>query len=196
MNGLDLIDEDALYARMAWRLLPLLMLAWLFAYIDRVNVGFAKLQMSADLQFSDTIYGFGAGIFFLGYFLFEVPSNLLLHRVGARIWIARIMVTWSIVSALTIFVQTPWQFYDMRLLLGLAEAGFIPGAVYYLSTWYPAHRRGRVFGVFYLALAGSGLVGGPLAGLILQTMSGALGGTVNLLNWSRKGTRQGRRARC
>ena len=167
--------EDAVYARMTRRILPLLMLAWLFAYIDRVNVGFAKLQMAQELGFSDSIYGFGAGIFFLGYFLFEVPSNLLLHRVGARRWIARIMVTWAIISALTIFVRTDWQFYGMRFLLGVAEAGFIPGAVYYLSNWYPAHRRGRVFGVFYLALAGSGLIGGPLAGLILQTMSGALG---------------------
>ena len=169
------IDEDALYGRMAWRLLPLLMLAWLFSYIDRVNIGFAKPQMAHDLHFSDAAYGFGAGIFFLGYFLFEVPSNLLLHRVGARFWIARIMITWALVSAATIFVQLPWQFYGMRFLLGLAEAGFIPGAVFYLSTWYPAHRRGRVFGVFYLALAGSGLVGGPLAGVILQTMSGAFG---------------------
>ena len=175
MTESQLAAEDAVYARITRRILPLLMLAWLFAYIDRVNIGFAKLQMAQDLGFSDAVYGFGAGIFFLGYFVFEVPSNLLLHRVGARRWIARIMVTWAIVSALTIFVRTDWQFYLMRFLLGLAEAGFIPGAVYYLSNWYPSFRRGRVFGIFYLALAGSGLVGGPLAGLILQTMSGALG---------------------
>jgi len=175
MTGTTPSTEDAVYARITRRILPLLMLAWLFAYIDRVNIGFAKLQMAQDLGFSDAVYGFGAGIFFLGYFVFEVPSNLLLHRVGARRWIARIMVTWAIVSALTIFVRTDWQFYLMRFLLGLAEAGFIPGAVYYLSNWYPSFRRGRVFGIFYLALAGSGLVGGPLAGLILQTMSGALG---------------------
>ena len=175
MTGTTPATEDAVYARITRRILPLLMLAWLFAYIDRVNIGFAKLQMAQDLGFSDAVYGFGAGIFFLGYFVFEVPSNLLLHRVGARRWIARIMVTWAIVSALTIFVRTDWQFYLMRFLLGLAEAGFIPGAVYYLSNWYPSFRRGRVFGIFYLALAGSGLVGGPLAGLILQTMSGALG---------------------
>ena len=175
MTESQLAAADAVYARITRRILPLLMLAWLFAYIDRVNIGFAKLQMAQDLGFSDAVYGFGAGIFFLGYFVFEVPSNLLLHRVGARRWIARIMVTWAIVSALTIFVRTDWQFYLMRFLLGLAEAGFIPGAVYYLSNWYPSFRRGRVFGIFYLALAGSGLVGGPLAGLILQTMSGALG---------------------
>jgi MFS family permease len=169
------IDEDRLYARISWRLLPLLMLSWLFAYIDRVNIGFAKLQMAQDLHFSDAAYGFGAGIFFLGYFLFEVPSNLLLHRFGARIWISRIMITWALVSGLTLFVQTPVQFYVMRFLLGVAEAGFIPGAVYYISTWYPSYRRGRVFGIFYLALAGSGLVGGPLAGAILSVMSGVAG---------------------
>jgi MFS family permease len=169
------IDEDSLYASISWRLLPLLMLSWLFAYIDRVNIGFAKLQMAQDLHFSDAAYGFGAGIFFLGYFLFEVPSNLLLHRFGARIWISRIMITWALFSGLTMFVQSPLQFYIMRFLLGLAEAGFIPGAVYYISTWYPSYRRGRVFGIFYLALAGSGLIGGPLAGAILETMSGVAG---------------------
>lgn len=169
------VDEDDVYRRIAWRLLPLLMSAWLFAYIDRVNVGFAKLQMAADLSFSDSVYGFGAGIFFLGYFIFEVPSNLILHRVGARRWIGRIMITWSIVAALTAFVRTPWEFYGMRLLLGLAEAGFIPGAVYYLSQWFPSSRRGRVFGIFYLALAGSGLIGGPLSGAVLAWMSGWLG---------------------
>ncbi len=175
MQGVAPIDEDLVYRRIAWRLLPLLMCAWLFAYIDRVNIGFAKLQMAGELGFSDAVYGFGAGVFFLGYFLFEVPSNLILHRVGARLWIGRIMVTWAVVSALTILVRTPWQFHGMRFLLGLAEAGFIPGAVYYLSTWFPSYRRGRVFGVFYLALAGSGLVGGPLSGAILSSLSGWLG---------------------
>jgi MFS family permease len=174
MSGVPSVDEDGVFKRIAWRILPLLMSAWLFAYIDRVNIGFAKLQMSQELSFSDTIYGFGAGIFFLGYVLFEVPSNLLLHRIGARIWIARIMVTWALISAATIFVHTPFQFYVMRFLLGVAEAGFIPGAVYYLSSWFPAYRRGRIFGVFYLSLAGSGLIGGPLSGLILSTMSGML----------------------
>jgi MFS family permease len=175
MNIAETVDEDAVYRRIAWRVLPLLMAAWLFAYIDRVNVGFAKLQMAGELGFSDAVYGFGAGIFFLGYFIFEVPSNLILHRVGARRWIGRIMVTWSIVAGLTAFVRTPMEFYGMRLLLGLAEAGFIPGAVYYLSQWFPSARRGRVFGVFYLALAGSGLVGGPVSGAVLGWMSGWLG---------------------
>jgi MFS family permease len=175
MSAAASVDEDVLYSRIAWRVLPLLMSAWLFAYIDRVNIGFAKLQMSEELSYSDTVYGFGAGIFFLGYFLFEVPSNLLLHRIGARIWIARIMTSWALISGATIFVQSPWQFYGMRFLLGIAEAGFIPGAVYYLSTWFPSYRRGRIFGVFYLALAGSGLIGGPLSGVILSTLSGLLG---------------------
>jgi MFS family permease len=111
----------------------------------------------------------------LGYFAFEVPSNLLLYKVGGRRWISRIMITWAIASALTALVRTPTQFYGMRFILGLAEAGFIPGVVYYLSTWFPAHRLGRMFGIFYLALAGSGLVGGPLAGLILSTCSGLFG---------------------
>jgi MFS family permease len=151
------------------------MSAWLFAYVDRVNIGFAKLQMAQELSYSDTVYGFGAGIFFLGYFLFEVPSNLLLHSMGARIWIARIMITWALILGATIFVHSPSEFYGMRFLLGIAEAGFIPGAVYYLSTWFPSYGRGWIFGVFYLALAGSGLIGGPLSGLILSTMSGLLG---------------------
>jgi MFS family permease len=167
--------DDALFNRIAWRVLPLLMLAWLFAYVDRVNVGFAKLQMASELRFSDAVYGFGAGIFFLGYVLFEIPSNLILHRVGARRWIGRIMITWSIFAALTAFVRTPLEFYAVRLLLGLAEAGFIPGAVYFLSQWFPSTRRGRVFGIFYLSLAGSGLIGGPLSGAVLAWMSGWLG---------------------
>lgn len=175
MSHTSLTADDAVFARIAWRILPLLMLAWLFAYIDRVNVGFAKLQMATDLQFSDAVYGFGAGIFFLGYVLFEIPSNLILHRVGARRWIGRIMITWSVFAALTAFVRTPLEFYVIRFLLGVAEAGFIPGAVYFLSQWIPSRRRGRVFGIFYLSLAGSGLIGGPLSGAVLAWMSGYMG---------------------
>lgn len=127
------IDENQLFRKISVRILPVLMLGFFFSYLNRVNVGFAKLQMSSDLGFSDAVYGFGAGIFFLGYFLLEVPSNVILHRVGARKWIARIMVTWGILSCATIFIRTPMQFYIMRFLLGLAEAGFIPGAIYYMS---------------------------------------------------------------
>lgn len=166
---------DAAYRKATIRIVPILIMAFLAAYLDRVNVGFAKLQMAADLQFSDAVYGAGAGVFFLGYFLFELPSNLILHRVGARTWLARIMVTWAIISGLTMFVQATWQFYGMRFALGLAEAGFMPGVIYYLSSWFPAERRGRVVGLFFIGLGVAGFIGGPLSGLILGKMSGALG---------------------
>ena len=145
--------EAATYRKVSWRLTPLLLLCYVVAYLDRVNVGFAKLQMAADLHLSDTVYGLGAGIFFFGYFLFEVPSNIILHRVGARVWIARIMVTWGVISALMMFVTTPAMFYAMRFLLGLAEAGFFPGVILYLTYWYPAHRRGRMTTFFIFASA-------------------------------------------
>jgi MFS family permease len=170
-----MVNESRIYAAAAWRIMPLLMAGWLFAYIDRVNISFARAEMGQQLGFSDAVFGLGAGLFFLGYFAFEVPSNLLLYKVGGRRWISRIMITWAIASALTALVRTPAQFYGMRFILGVAEAGFIPGVVYYLGSWFPAHRLGRIFGIFYLALAGSGLVGGPLAGLILSTSSGVLG---------------------
>jgi MFS family permease len=145
------------------------------AYLDRVNVGFAKLQMTTDLNLSDAIYGFGAGIFFLGYFLFEIPSNVILHKVGARVWIARIMASWGVISMLTMFVTTPTMFYVMRFLLGLAEAGFFPGIILYLTYWYPAHRRGRMTTWFMTAIALSGVIGGPVSGYILKTFNGANG---------------------
>ena len=167
--------EEATYRKVAWRLTPLLMLSYVVAYLDRVNVGFAKLGMSADLGLSDAVYGFGAGIFFIGYFIFEVPSNIILHRVGARVWIARIMVTWGIVSMLTMFVTTPTMFYVMRFLLGLAEAGFFPGIILYLTYWYPVHRRGRMTTWFMTAIAISGVVGGPISGYILKSFDGANG---------------------
>ncbi|MDF6373302.1 MFS transporter, partial [Escherichia coli] len=127
--------EEATYRKVTWRLVPFLLLCYVVAYLDRVNVGFAKLQMLNDLKFSETIYGLGAGIFFIGYFLFEVPSNVILHRVGARIWIARIMISWGLISAAMMFVTTPAMFYVMRFLLGLAEAGFFPGIILYLTYW-------------------------------------------------------------
>jgi sugar phosphate permease len=170
-----IIDENLLFRKISVRILPVLMLGFFFSYLDRVNVGFAKLQMSGDLHFSDAVYGFGAGIFFLGYFLLEVPSNVILHKVGARRWISRIMITWGLISCATIFIRTPMQFYVMRFLLGLAEAGFIPGAIYYMSQWYPAARRGRAWGTFYIALASSGVIGGVLSGSILKFMSGVGG---------------------
>ena len=120
--------EERAYRKVTWRLLPFLMLCYLVAYLDRVNIGFAKLQMLKDLGFSETVYGFGAGVFFIGYFFFEVPSNMILHRVGARLWIGRIMITWGLVSGSFMFVSTPWMFYVLRFMLGLAEAGFFPGS--------------------------------------------------------------------
>ncbi|WP_206953481.1 MFS transporter [Trinickia acidisoli] len=167
--------EEATYRKVSWRLLPLLLLCYLVAYLDRVNVGFAKLQMASALHLSDAVYGLGAGIFFLGYFLFEIPSNLILHRVGARLWVARIMVSWGVISILTMFVSTPAMFYAMRFLLGLAEAGFFPGIILYLTYWYPAHRRGRMTTWFMTAVALSGVIGGPVSGYILKTFNGANG---------------------
>jgi D-galactonate transporter len=164
--------EARTYAKVTRRIVPFLMLCYLVAYLDRVNVGFAKLQMSTDLHFSDTVYGLGAGIFFIAYFLVEIPSNIILHRVGARLWMARIMITWGVISSGMAFVTTPTAFYVMRFLLGLAEAGFYPGVILYLSYWYPSHRRGKMFAAFAAAVPLSGLIGGPLSGLVLHSFSG------------------------
>jgi sugar phosphate permease len=149
------------YRKTAWRLMPFLMLCYLCAYLDRVNVGFAKLQMMNDLALSETVYGLGAGMFFIGYFLCEVPSNIILHKVGARVWIARIMITWGIVSALFAFVETAWQFYALRFLLGIAEAGLAPGLLLYLTYWFPSYRRARMTVLWFIAIPLSGMVGGP-----------------------------------
>jgi D-galactonate transporter len=167
--------EKAAYSKVTWRLIPFLFLCYVVAYLDRVNVGFAKLQMLSDLKFSDTVYGLGAGIFFIGYFLFEVPSNIILHRTGARVWIARIMVTWGIISSAMMFVTTPAMFYVLRFLLGVAEAGFFPGIILYLTYWFPSARRARVVALFMTAIALSGVVGGPLSGWIMQSFSGVNG---------------------
>jgi MFS family permease len=183
-------DEAATFRRIGWRLLPLLFTCYIVAYLDRVNVGFAKLQMVGELGWSDAVYGFGAGIFFLGYFLFEVPSNLLLMRVGARRWIARIMITWALVSASFAFVDAiPWGplpalfgvtpdvfgFYTLRLLLGMAEAGFFPGIVLYLTYWFPADRRGRAYAKFMTAVAVANVLGAPLSGFIMDAFEGVNG---------------------
>lgn len=165
----------ATYRKIGWRIIPLLIVCYFVAYLDRVNIGFAQLQMKGDLGFSDAVYGLGAGIFFLGYFVFEVPSNLILHRVGARVWIARIMITWGIISAATLFVRTPIEFYVMRFLLGLAEAGFFPGIILYLTYWYPAARRSQMTAWFMSAVPLSGLIGGPVSGWILHHFHGQHG---------------------
>src|SRR5204863_8419411 len=158
------------------RLIPFLILCYFVAYLDRVNVWFAKLHMNQALGFSEAAFGLGAGLFFIGYFLFEVPSNLFLERVGARVWIARIMITWGIVSAAFAFI--PWisaktgaptegTFYFLRLLLGACEAGFFPGIIFYLTLWFPAVYRSRVISLFMLAIPISSIIGSPISGLLL-----------------------------
>ncbi|CAM2157818.1 putative metabolite transport protein NicT [Paraburkholderia tropica] len=167
--------EVRTYAKVARRLIPFLMLCYLGAYLDRVNVGFAKLQMLNDLRFSETVYGIGAGIFFLGYFLFEVPSNLILHKVGARNWLARIMLTWAAISASFVFVKSPTTFYILRFLLGVAEAGFAPGVILYMTYWFPAARRAKALSMFFMAIPLAGILGGPLSGWIMHAFQGAQG---------------------
>jgi len=160
------------------RLIPFLFILYIVAWLDRVNVGFAGLQMNADLGFSSAAFGFGSGVFFLGYCLFEVPSNLILHRVGARRWIARIMITWGAISVGMMFVRSALAFYVLRFLLGAAEAGFFPGIVYYLSQWYPEAQRARAIAGFMTAVPVSGVVGGPLSGALLS-----LNGVLGLAGW-------------
>jgi ACS family tartrate transporter-like MFS transporter len=161
--------------KVAVRLMPVLLGLYIIAYLDRVNVTFAQDQLEADLGFSGAVYGFGAGVFFIAYFFFEVPSNLALHRFGARRWIARIMVTWGIISACMMFVQGPLSFYAVRFLLGVAEAGFFPGMILYLSFWFPARERARAVGIFMSAIAISFAVGAPLSGGILSVFDGVAG---------------------
>jgi ACS family tartrate transporter-like MFS transporter len=160
------------------RLIPFLFVLYVIAWLDRVNVGFAGLQMNTDLGFSSTVFGFGSGIFFLGYCLFEIPSNIILERVGARLWISRIMVTWGLISAGMLFVRTPATFYLLRFLLGVAEAGFFPGVIYYLSLWYPTAHRARAIAAFMTAVPVTGLIGGPLSGALLE-----LDGLHGLAGW-------------
>jgi len=167
-------EESATLKRVSLRLLPLLFGLYLMAFLDRVNVGIAALQMNGDLKFSSAVYGFGAGIFFLGYALCEVPSNLILARVGARRWLARIAISWGLLTCAMMFVRTPIQFYCARLLLGVAEAGLYPGVIYYLGRWFPDNHRGRALSVFFAAAPLAGVVGGPLGGTLLDA-SGVLG---------------------
>lgn len=163
-------------ARLTRRLLPFLFLLYIVAYLDRINVGFAALQMKGQLGFSDEVYGLGAGIFFAGYFFFQVPSNLALARFGARKWIAVIMVVWGVISASMIFVSTPRDFYLLRFLLGAAEAGFFPGMILYLKRWFPSAARARAIALFMTAAPLAGIVGGPLSGLLLGVQWGHLMG--------------------
>ncbi|HLZ84936.1 MAG TPA: MFS transporter [Caulobacteraceae bacterium] len=175
-NAAD-VGRSAL-TKVSWRLLPLLGLGYGVSYMDRVNISFAALRMNADLHFSATIYGLGGGLFFLAYALMEIPSNLILAKVGARRWIARIMITWGALAVGMMFVRTPLQFYVMRFLLGAAEAGFFPGAVFYLMHWYPAAWRGRAISGFYVAFPLSNVVMGSIAGVLL-----GLHGRLGLAGW-------------
>src|SRR5205814_4796587 len=165
-------------ARVRRRLIPFLFLLYIVAYLDRINVGFAALQMNAALGFSGTTYGFGAGIFFLSYTLFEIPSNVILARVGARLWIARIIVTWCLVSSAMMLVRSPKAFYTLRFALGAAEAGFFPGMIYYLTQWFPARERARTIAAFMTATLTAGIIGGPISGALLS-----LNGAGGLAGW-------------
>ena len=163
-------EASKAYSKVTWRLLPFLFLCYVFAYLDRVNVGFAKLQMMNDLGLSEAVYGMGAGVFFAGYLMFEVPSNIVMLKVGARAWITRIMVTWGLISAGMMFVKSPVSFYLLRFLLGVAEAGFFPAILLYLTYWFPSGRRGKVTALFMTGIPMSGVIGGPLSGVIMGTM--------------------------
>ncbi|WP_328726958.1 MFS transporter [Streptomyces sp. NBC_00259] len=171
----DLARENAVFRKVVRRIVPFLILCYVFSYLDRVNVGFAKLQMSDDLGFSEAAYGLGAGLFFIGYFLFEVPSNLMLQRIGARTWIARIMISWGLVSASFMFVTNEAMFYVLRFLLGAAEAGFYPGVILYCTYWFPSHRHARVIAMFMSAIPVAGIFGNPLSGWIMDRFQGVNG---------------------
>jgi ACS family tartrate transporter-like MFS transporter len=162
------ISEQALYSKLTRRLIPFMFLLYIVSYLDRIIVGFAALQLYTALNFDPAVFGLGAGIFFIGYFIFEIPSNLIMQRVGARVWIARILVTWGVISSAMMFVKGPVTFYILRFLLGLAEAGFFPGMILYLTYWFPAEARGRAVARFMTATAIAGVIGGPVSGLLLK----------------------------
>lgn len=168
-------ELDGVYHKIILRLIPFLMLLWVLAWIDRVNVGFIKLTMLDELKWSEAVYGLGAGIFFLGYFFFEVPSNLLLQKIGAKKTIMRITIGWGLTCIATMFVKTPEMFYFLRFLMGAFEAGFYPGIILYLTYWFPNDRRAKAFGMFMSASAFAGVIGGPLAGSIMNGLHGVNG---------------------
>lgn len=165
---MDMEIEKRTLKKITWRIVPFIMILYLIAYIDRVNIGFAALTMKEDLGFTASVLGFGAGIFFLGYFLFEVPSNVILHKVGARIWIARVMLTWGLIAGGMAFVDSTTSFYVMRFLLGVAEAGFFPGIILYLSYWFPARHRAGVIAMFMAAAPIAVAIGSPISAALLQ----------------------------
>jgi len=170
------IGESTVLRKVAWHLIPFMGLLYILAFLDRVNIGFAALTMNADLAFSASVFGNGAGIFFLGYVFFEVPSNLMLHKVGARRWIARIMICWGVLSAGMAFIRTPLNYYTMRFLLGVAEAGFFPGMILYLTYWFPSQQRTRILGSFLVALPLASVIGAPVSTFLLDLKVGSLHG--------------------
>jgi MFS transporter, ACS family, tartrate transporter len=170
--------ERRAFRKIAWRLVPILTVGYLLNYLDRNNIGFAALTMNREIGLSATQFGVGAGILFISYCLFEIPSNVALYRYGARVWIARIMITWGLVSAATIFVAGAKSWYLMRFLLGIAEAGFFPGITFYLASWFPAEYRARMLAWFLVAIPASSMVGGPISGLLLQ-----MNGMAGLAGW-------------
>ena len=174
-SALESAAHKAVFSKIDWRLIPLLLIAYMVAYLDRINIGYAQLQMKQTLPFDDAIYGLGAGIFFIGYFLFEVPSNLLLERIGARKTLLRIMVLWGLTACAMMFVSTPLQFYVVRFLLGAFEAGFFPGVILYFTYWYPSVRRGQVIAIFMSATTIVSVIAGPLSGFILKYFDGFSG---------------------
>src|SRR5262245_1017407 len=163
-----MVSEEKVVSRVTRRLIPFMFLLYIVSYLDRINVGFAALQLNQALQFDPEVFGLGAGIFFIGYFVFEVPSNLIMERIGARIWIARILVTWGIISSAMMFVNSATMFYLLRFFLGVAEAGFFPGMILYMTYWFPAEARGRAVARFMTATAIAGVIGGPVSGLLLK----------------------------
>ena len=174
-EAMGISEEDAIYRKINWRIIPIILFAYILAFLDRINVGFTQLQMKADLGFSDAAFGLGAGLFFITYLIFEVPSNLLLEKIGARLTFLRIMVLWGLTSAAMMFVSEPWHFYGLRLLLGACEAGFFPGVILYLTYWYPSSRRARVTGLFLFGMPITGVIGGPITSTIMAGMNGYLG---------------------
>jgi len=179
-----LASDAAVYRRVAWRIIPFLFVAYIIAFLDRVNVGYAKLQMAGDLRFSDEVYGLGAGMFFIGYFIFEVPSNLILERLGARVWIARILILWGFISASFMYIEpmsrflnieTSTGFYLLRFLLGIGEAGFFPGIILYLTYWFPSEYRVRMTATFMSAVPLTGILGGPVSTWIMKHFAGSGG---------------------
>jgi len=170
-TGVITSPEERAYSKVVVRLIPFLFLCYVCSYLNRINVSFAKLQMVSDLGWSEAVYGLGAGMFFIGYFAFEIPSNIVMFKVGARRWIARIMVTWGLISAGMMFVHTPTQFYVMRFLLGVAEAGFFPAILLYISQWFPSSRGAKVTALFMAAIPMSGVIGAPLSGWVMHSLS-------------------------